>query len=205
MTTPPVRRDVLSSLRASTRAAHEAIERLVPLMSPVLTREVYREYLERALGFYAPIETAIREIPDWPVSLPDAWARDKVSLISADIHALGGLPTRAALCTDLPPLATVADAFGCMYVLEGSTLGACVIARHLKQHLDVGPTTAGAFVHSYGAELGPMWRAFGASLEGYVSRTGEDRAVLASAGATFAAFTRWLQASAGSPRWPESC
>ena len=40
----------------------------------------------------------------------------------------------------LPPLETQADAFGCLYVLEGATLGGRVISRHIERALGLDAT-----------------------------------------------------------------
>ena len=46
---------------------------------------------------------------------------------------------------DLPDLQGVQEALGCLYVVEGSTLGGQVIARHLRQTLGVDPRCGGSF------------------------------------------------------------
>ena len=41
-------------------------------------------------------------------------------------------------------------AFGCLYVMEGATLGGQVIGRHVRQTLGVTPETGGRFHAAYG-------------------------------------------------------
>jgi heme oxygenase len=184
---------ILRERKEATRSAHAAIEGLVPLMDPQLDRLRYCAYLERALGYYLPVEEELFTIEGLETALPDAARREKVSQLRRDLEILGSSPSRVSECNELPPLTSVAEALGCLYVLEGSTLGGSLIARHVKTALNIGPTNGGAFIGSYGESLGAMWRAFGSSIEAHVARADDGSAVIASARLTFATFARWLE------------
>ena len=54
---------------------------------------------------------------------------------------------------------------GCLYVLEGATLGGVVIRRHPEQKLRLGPDNGAAFFHAYGPDTGRRWREFCGALE----------------------------------------
>ena len=90
----------------------------------------------------------------------------------------------------------LAEALGCAYVLEGSTLGGQLILRHLTRHFGpdarVGNFT---FFRAYGDQVGPMWRAFGEALTRASERAASgtfDAAVVQGARDTFDSFAAWL-------------
>ena len=189
---------VLQRLKAATRAEHDAIELALDLMAPGLSLTDYHRRLRRYHGFYAPIEPLIAAAVDGPRWGLDTTARAKTAWLAADLACLGdsenadGLPPSAfALCTALPPLETQADAFGCLYVLEGATLGGRVISRHIEHALGLDATHGARFFHGYGEQTGAMWKAFRGALSAFAQQPSEEDRVVASAIATFAALRVW--------------
>ncbi len=82
------------------------------------------------------------------------------------------------------------EALGCLYVLEGATLGGQVIVRRLRDL----PREAllSAFFTSYGQDVGAMWQAYREFLTGYAEGRDEDDVIVESACATFATIGAWL-------------
>ena len=68
------------------------------------------------------------------------------------------LPPRLQL--DVLPLNNAAKALGCLYVLEGATLGGVLIARHVRASLGFDGDAGSAFYLGYGPRTGAMWRGF---------------------------------------------
>ena len=191
---------ILSRLRAETRAEHDAIEAALDMTGNGLTREVYRRVLERFYGFYAPLEPAIRAVGGWADRGLDLDARRKGPLLEADLRTLGvDAPTALPLCDDLPHLVTPADCFGCLYVLEGSTLGGQFISRHVHRVLGVTPETGGRFFHGYGDKTGEMWQSFRAAVTGFVVSPADQDATVAAAKDTFRKLHRWTAARGDAP------
>ncbi len=190
----PSRGVALARLRAETRAQHERLEAAVGPPSPP-TPAWYRRFLGRWWGFLVPIEEALAARPGLDAAIGLALPpRRKRAWLEADLAALGlGAAEIAALplCTDLPPLDRAGEALGCLYVLEGSTLGGQLLARTIEAEL---PELAGAtrFVRSYGPEVGPKWRGFLEALEAFSAQTPAAIDDVVRAGReTFAAFERW--------------
>jgi heme oxygenase len=46
-------------------------------------------------------------------------------------------------------------------VLEGSTLGSQLIARHVRDRFQLTDTTGASFFNAYGPTVGEQWKAFG--------------------------------------------
>ena len=181
---------VLSRLKNETRPQHEAIENALDLMSEGLTTEGYRYRLERLYGFYRPVEQIVYNLDGWPAAL-EIQARRKTPLLEADLRALGiATPNELPRCQDLPDLRTLPRAFGCLYVMEGATLGGQFITRHIRRVLGIGPETGGRFFQSYGDDVGPRWKGFRAALAAYASPANEDE-VVRGAAETFEKLHRW--------------
>ncbi|OWK38693.1 biliverdin-producing heme oxygenase [Fimbriiglobus ruber] len=186
---------ILARLKQETQPQHEAVERRLGLFDHPPTRDSYRTLLRRFYGFHEPVEARIGGLADWSQLGFDFDRRRKAALLEQDLQALGD--TRATLdalprCPDLPDLSSVPRALGCLYVLEGSTLGGQYITRHLGK-LPGGPFPT-AFFASYGDEVGAMWKAFGAFLTAYSQARADDDVIVASARDTFAALGAWLPA-----------
>lgn len=176
---------LLARLRTETRAAHEALEAQVPLTDPGLTLDDYAAVLRGFSAVVLPLERRLAEL-DLPAGLE--WpTRERSNLLRrdlADLHAEAAAPAHS--WTDLTP----AGALGACYVLEGSTLGGQVIARHLRR-LDLTPERGARYFAGHGADTGPRWKAFMAALEASVSGADADE-VVAGADRTFTAFAEAL-------------
>ena len=188
---------ILQQLREQTRAHHERVESAVRVMDERFDREAYIWLLARFWGFYRPAEQRLRSVLEettLPLDLDSRW---KTPLLERDLRALGEgamLDTELLpMCLAFPPVQRVAEALGCMYVLEGATLGGQIILRHLRRTLGVEPESGAAFFGSYGAEVGPMWKCFGDVLATYSAAHPADNAsMVAAARDTFDALDRWL-------------
>ncbi len=158
-------------LRLQTRAAHDRIEanpHFARLMAPDLTRPEYHALVARLFGHHAAAEAGLAGAA---ALLPDrlglAGRLRRTALLGADLVALGSTPVQVAALPRCPGLALrrPEEAWGVLYVLEGSSLGGQVIARHLAQHLQIGPSTGASGMAPYGAETGALWRGFKDALD----------------------------------------
>ena len=186
---------ILKRLHDETSVRHAALERQLPLLNPQLSRECYRCLIAKFHGYYAPLEERMLALPWWQEVKFDYAERHKTPRLEQDLTALGTTADGLAKnprCANLPALGVIWQALGCLYVIEGATLGGRVITRHLQASLGVTPECGGAFFAGYGAETGARWKSFGAML-GVVAegRNGED-VIVASANRTFETMERWL-------------
>lgn len=185
----------MQRLKRDTQVHHEQIERLVDLPSRLRSREAYRAVLIQFYGFYAPLEASLWQVEGLALALGDVAARRKADLIARDLLALGVRPGELPAlprCADLPALPDAAHALGCLYVLEGATLGGQIIVRQLAAGPGVTADSGGAFFSGYGRETGPMWRSFGVGLAAYATTPEREAGIVAAAGETFCALDRWL-------------
>lgn len=191
---------ILGDLKHQTVKMHTALEARVDILSPALTLERYKFLLERFYGFYAPVEDRIAALKGYEALNLDPAPRRKIFRIFSDLEKLGltcqqieALP----VCTDLPDLSTLAQVLGCMYVLEGATLGGQIIRRELRNRPEFLKKDYFGFYNSYGNEVGPRWREFCAGLDRYAldNPAVETRqAIIEAATRTFQKLDNWLAA-----------
>lgn len=186
---------ILQRLREETQESHKRLESRLDLLERALALDGYRDLLGRFYGFYVPVETQLDRLCQ--NTLPDLQfpQRRKIHWLIQDLKALGwtGRQVEALpLCGVLPTLALFPQALGCLYVLEGSTLGGQIISRHLHSVHGIDAETGAAFFRSYGSHVGAMWRAFGAAITSYEAGQEEETMIIRAACETFATLETWL-------------
>jgi heme oxygenase len=156
----PAASRAIDRLRQETGAAHGELDETLHLIDRLSARQQRPGVLAGYHRFHVRAEAAIApflsEIADLDFS-----ARRRSPLIAEDISICGQqmLPDPA---TSLE-IRTRSEAFGALYVLEGSSLGGRVILKELKRR---GVPLAGlGFLDPYGLNTGPRWRSFLAIFE----------------------------------------
>jgi heme oxygenase (biliverdin-IX-beta and delta-forming) len=186
---------ILKRLKSATNVRHAALERQLPLLDPSFSRPAYRQFARRFYGYYAPLETQLIALPWWDSIGFDYLQRQKTPHLVQDLTAMGDTTeTLAKLprCQNLPATDSLAHLLGCLYVIEGATLGGQIITKHLQTNLGVTPTNGGAFFNGYGTTTGPNWLAFGKMLMVHAEGTGNGDDIIESANQTFATLDQWL-------------
>jgi heme oxygenase len=184
----------IAELRSATWQSHQRLEKRLDVKTRFTVAGAYRAHLERMWGFCAALERRVGP-HTFGAALGDYEKRRKVPLLTQDLMALGadgrsvrGLPC----CESIPECPDPAAAFGCVYVLEGATLGGRTLLPLVQSRLGFTAERGAAFLASYGEDVASMWRAFGAALDAWCD--GPERRVRAaqSAVATFGSLEQWL-------------
>ena len=173
-------------LRDSTRQQHREIEALIDPMKNFCSLEAYKAHVLKSWTFYLPLEADLAHL-DWSAAGIDFASRRKTPLLEEDLRILGVAcpePEEARHPLDRTDLNF---AVGCLYVLEGATLGGQLISRYLST-IGIGPTTGGLFFNGYGAKTGEMWKSFQASATGYCVTDDQIRQAVTGAKSTFRNF-----------------
>lgn len=179
--TPPT---LSARLRAETRPAHEALEDALDLDASLASREAYGHLLGRFYAFHAGWEPVLAQIIADPAFFQP---RRKLRLLAADLRYLGltvGQIDAIAPHPPATPLNTPSQAYGALYVLEGSTLGGQLISRQVAARLGLGAEGGAQYYNAYGSAVGAMWRTFGQRLVELAPSLDND-AVVAAATTTF--------------------
>ena len=183
---------ILTRLRLETRGEHEAVERVLNLMDVALTAGAYRQRLAQFYGFYRPLEAALqtRCALQFAALLPRL---KKTTLLRQDLQHLGVDAEDLPLCHLLPPIQSEAEVLGCLYVMEGATLGGRLITQHVQAKFGIMPATGGSFFEGYGAHTGKMWQTMRQLLLSCAVDTPTENAIVGSAIATFASLRGWCE------------
>ena len=186
---------ILLQLKEDTKAYHNHLAWSLNLFHSVKTLTDYTILLQKFLGFYLPIETSIGAMQERDTLALDFERRKKTGLLLQDLSTLG-IPQitlqTTPVCQNLPHLASVAHVWGCLYVLEGATLGGVLISRHMKKMFGLTADNGSAFFNTYGNDVGPMWQQFTTLLVEYASVHQEDQLIIHAANETFSTFSQWL-------------
>lgn len=169
---------VLNKLRSQTQDAHKALEATplsIKLMSPDITRESYMQYLQRMQPVIAFYEQQV--YPALTNIVPDIAKRNKLHWMNQDMQILNA--DKPATFSFQPVIKnSAAYALGSMYVIEGSTLGGKMIAKHVEKILGFNSETGASFFGGYGAETGVLWKSFLQTMCDYtVANNAEDELI----------------------------
>jgi len=183
----------IAGLRAATWALHQRLEKRLDVKARFSSCSAYRAHLEHMWGFCAALETNVAA--SLQGVLADFDSRRKLPLLSRDLLVLGSSAAAIdalPLCPGIPRCEDAAESFGCLYVIEGATLGGRTLLPMVQSRLGMTAEHGASFLASYGDDVGSMWRAFGAALDACCSdQQHRDRAAAAAA-ATFGSLDRWL-------------
>lgn len=182
-------------LRSATRTVHLELERHLQLLGPDVSLRRYKRIIVLFYGFYRPLEAGLERLD----SLAPARGfplRARTELLKRDLLALGWkgqaiseLPT----CADLPGLREPEHFAGCLYVLEGASLGGQLIIRHLRERLELTDDRGMAFFAGDGASTAARWKCVLQWLE-HVSHSGLcAEQIVTSACETFSSLLDWTR------------
>ncbi|NCA71751.1 MAG: biliverdin-producing heme oxygenase [Sphingobacteriia bacterium] len=146
-------------LRQATADLHQGVERLpvmARLTAPSVTHADYLEYLWRMAAVFAALEQPLLDALDTRLR-DDVAIRPKLPAILEDL-ARHGHTDRHPPVGGVPPRGADA-ALGGLYVLEGSTLGGRVIAKHLRRCLGQGLGET-SFLDFHGEQASSAWKGF---------------------------------------------
>lgn len=190
------RSDVHTLLRQETLPAHRALESELDLLDPQLSIARYQRVLRAFHGFYEPLERRLVELVAAAPPLGFALI-DRSALLARDLHALGmarGESLALPRCARMPVLHGNEGLAGALYVLEGASLGARVIAPRLEQHLQLKADSGAAFFANDGQVTASRWRRTLAWLD-EATQSGEASAegVVAAASEVFGKLLDWVR------------
>jgi heme oxygenase (biliverdin-IX-beta and delta-forming) len=190
---PDLREAVAAALKEKTMHAHKALEALlIPSLRQITTTAEYVRLLQTFYGFFSPLEGIIEHYLT-PRQLPDIRERRKASFLLNDITALGFSTEHLATTSHLPLITKEAQAWGALYVLEGSTLGGRGITRMLLKQCGALSLNQLTFFNGYGEATGPMWLRFQEALNGLDYSESEVATTVQAANDTFLNFKKWIE------------
>lgn len=151
---------LLENLKEDTRPLHDQVEEAMEsrqILNKDFSKQQYVQLLQRLKAAHDVLEPAIlnfKGISSHP-QLEAAHRLGKRHALVMDLFLLNG---KGEVKIAKPTFNNEYQAWGAMYVLEGSTLGGAMIHKHLQT---LGwETPAFNFYSYYGSETGAKWKTF---------------------------------------------
>jgi heme oxygenase len=185
--------DILHRLKEGTKDIHQRVEQRLPIFDPGFTLAQYVQLLERFYGFWAPLESKLSKVKALSDPALGLQYRMKSHLLEGDLLILGRDSRKVSPCADLPSVDAFLPALGCLYVLEGSTMGGVVISKHVERHLNLRAGSGASFFNASGEAVGRRWSEFKSFLAAHTCQEDCDD-VVGSAQQTFLSLFKWLPA-----------
>ncbi len=179
-------------IKSRTKQAHKETEALlIPKLKSIKSKEDYATILGMFYGFYKPLQGQIEEYIN-AENLPDIKQRRKEIVLEQDIFNLH-VVKKLHICEDLPTIHHLLQAFGALYVIEGSTLGGAIILKMLRKNENVNiPENALQFFNGYGDQNLAMWQGFKEHLFLQLRREEDVETVANAANETFVKLKNWM-------------
>ncbi|WDF55467.1 biliverdin-producing heme oxygenase [Mucilaginibacter sp. KACC 22063] len=177
-------------LKNETLSQHQQLEkRLVTRIKNATTTADYIDILQLFYGYFGGLEQYINQFIG-SSQLADYTQRRKTDAIAQDIKTLGADPVTIAQNYELPQINSLPEAFGAMYVIEGSTLGGSIISKMISSRL--GISNGLSFFNGYGEKTQQMWEEFRNKLNQIPTESQTQQAVITAANNTFIKFSNWI-------------
>jgi heme oxygenase (biliverdin-IX-beta and delta-forming) len=183
----------IADLRAATWPSHQKLEKRLDIKARFSSLSAYRGHLERMWGFCAMLESLVE--PLLRDALRDFESRRKLPLLTRDLVATGSDPRSVEQLPRMDPVPACRDTaggFGCLYVLEGATLGGRTLLPKVERSLGLAPTHGAEFLASYGDQVTLMWRTFGSALDAWCVDPDRNARARTAAITTFDTLADWL-------------
>lgn len=184
---------ISEQLKKVTRENHQQLEKLlVILLKQVATKEDYVRILRLFYSYFGALEDEIN-VYIGAAELPDYHQRRKTQNIANDIKIMGGTVPGKAKGPDLPTIENPLQAFGALYVIEGSTLGGKIIHQMMEKKINIRNTEGMSFFKGYGDQTESKWASFKEQLNSQIDNQASSAIIINSANETFLKFKAWIE------------
>ena len=166
MDTSTIEAEGLSALlRSASHASHGTLDRRIMAAKPFSSRERYAQFLQVQYRFHRDV-AALFDHPELNRLLPGLVGRQRLNAVIQDLSDLGqALPQNLDAPVFAPGAAVdLAMALGCLYVEEGSNLGAAFLLKAAAA-LELNAEFGARHLAPHAQGRAPSWKAFSAQLD----------------------------------------
>ncbi|KID55557.1 hypothetical protein JF50_20380 [Pseudoalteromonas luteoviolacea] len=172
----------MSKLRASTSSVHDQLDKKIMAQSPFDNKTNYGHFLRYQFHLMRHVESLYLDT-QLAKLVPDLVARNRFKALSQDFQDLN-----IAQPAPLPNTTNVAHchyaSLGWLYVIEGSKLGAAVLAKEAEK-LGLNGEFGARFLAGSEKSRGSHWRQFMQGIEDAPLNAQQEQAMLEGAQAAF--------------------
>lgn len=183
---------ILDTMKAETQPWHDKVEELAAshhIMDGSFTYGDYSVLISRHYTLHNALEPRLADfLSTCPIDGINFAERRKLAYLQQDRQELHN-DIQESHFEPQVTITTPAQALGCMYVLEGSSLGGSVIKRQLGK----SPHFEGVHFHffgCYGEDTGRLWKEFRAAVLNTIDTPKKENEIVQAAIATFSDVAR---------------
>ncbi len=173
----------MSELKRTTAEVHDNLDNKIMAQSPFTSKENYGDFLRFQYLLLKHVEP-IYQSEQLIVFFSDLAQRNRCTDIVLDLHDIGMKTHNLEQQIDINSL-TIAQAVGWLYVIEGSKLGAAMLAKEVTQ-LDLNAEFGARFLAGPGNGRGSQWRGFMQAVEALNLTNDEEQQLYQGAKQAFA-------------------
>ncbi len=182
---------ISNRLREESKEAHILLEKqVVKVLKKIRSDQDYLKMLEKFYTYFSQVEKAIAPFLTTEI-LPDYGERRNSTYIGNDIRELNGTIPNSVQIT-LPDINDIYQAFGALYVMEGSIMGGRTIVQILEKH---NVTKGISFFSGYGDDTMKMWSVFTETINKLPRNEADGDSIVQAARETFSNFGRLFEES----------
>ena len=186
----PSDKDIHALLKLSTAPIHRRLEEVNFLSGPNPSYEDYVKFITATYQILVPLEkklnTIFLENPEIHFQM-----KNKSPLLLSDLNSCGVSLSQLSFSSFLPEVSSVAQAFGALYVIEGSALGGQFLTKKLTSLYGSRLENSLSYLRGEGLKTFPLWKEFLGKLENYCGENEERKSlVVQSAIKTFECFEK---------------
>ncbi|HEC75102.1 MAG TPA: heme oxygenase [Methylophaga aminisulfidivorans] len=155
------------ALRERTHDLHEILDKRVMQLNPFADTAHYGGFLRMQLRLHAAAEWLYHD-ENMVQLIPDLKNRSRLNAVQHDCDDLGVPKTEQHIdlnIADSVDIGTIYQGIGWLYALEGSTLGAAMLLKHVKHQLNLSETHGASHMAAHNDGRATHWKQFKAMLD----------------------------------------
>ncbi|MCF2907582.1 biliverdin-producing heme oxygenase [Pseudoalteromonas sp. DL2-H2.2] len=172
----------MSKLRISTSAVHDQLDKKIMDQSPFASQEHYGLFLRYQYHLMNYV-ASLYQCDQLALMINNLKSRDRTEQLLADFQDLD-MTQPAQVISNTQFSASMHESLGWLYVVEGSKLGAAVLAKEAEK-LGLHSGFGARFLAGSGADRGSNWRQFMQDIEALTLTVQQEQEMLNGAQAAF--------------------
>ncbi|WGL59763.1 hypothetical protein QEJ31_14620 [Pigmentibacter sp. JX0631] len=156
-------------LKLETSKIHKEVEFLVKINSPQPALSDYIDYIVVMYKIIAPLEKIALKYFEFESSFPKTTKKNKTQKLKLDLDSLDIDLNKINFSIFVPEINSFAELLGCLYVVEGSSIGSQIICKKLYSLYGEELKNKMNYLNGFGRDSFKNWIYFIEYLENYTT------------------------------------